>query len=243
MNVSKKLLLIVMLLVIPLASAMTVNNTVYSSVGLNTNLTINKSMSLSAIDVQTDYIYLQGYKDYLGSEYLTANLNITSSNTNYYYNNTQNDLVYISLSLSTSKVITNNLPNNYTINLNNISTIYCNGNVKDKLDSLTVSQGTINSYTCSNGILSVNMFLLTGNTTLTLVRENGAVLMSNWIGTFAAMFALLVLVVFLVIAMAYLMPIYGGKPIDMDMGQIAWLLVLSAILFAAGVVIFSAMNL
>jgi len=224
-----------------LASAFSIDNTKIESAGLNTNITINKTVYMSVLDVQDTYINLTDFQAYTGTEYLEYDLYITATDTAYAYNSSRKDFPYIQSSTDSIKVINN------TYDLTNVTlkllTSYC-GHPIELVDTVTVSNGTVQSWDCTNSTLTINMELGVGQTVITLEKAAGERLLKNWIIIFSSMFALLIVVVFLFVALGYLAPI-TGRTIEtgIDFKAAVIMIILSAILFAAAIVIFSSMGI
>jgi hypothetical protein len=234
------LLGLVFLLSIAFVSAFSIDNTKIESAGLNTNITINQTVYMSVLDVQDTYINLTDFQAYTGTEYLEYDLYITASNAAYVYNSSRKDFPYIQSSTDATKVVNNTYDLiNVTLKL---STGYC-GTV-ETVDTVTVSNGTVQSWDCTNSTLTINMELGVGQTVITLEKAAGERLLKNWIRIFSSMFALLIVVVFLFVALGYLAPI-TGRTIEtgIDFKSAVIMIILSAILFAAAIVIFSSMGI
>lgn len=233
--------LLFVLLLSSLASAFSIDNTRIESEGLNTNITVNQTVYADVLDVQDDYIYFENLLVYSGGEYLNYTINITDSDMDYVYNSTQKDLPHILSSSNTEKVINSTLFNTTEIATIVVSSTLCS--TVNTIESVTASNGTVLSYSCTAPYITVNMIIPSGVTTLTINKANGEIIMANWVNTFVGMFALLIIVVFLFIALGFMLPMMGGTAPEMDIAKIVWIFVLTAILFAAGIVIFSSLGI
>jgi len=219
-----------------------VQNTITIESGgyLNTSIAITAPLNVTKIVTANNYIFLDTYARNLSNEWLKANITITSFNGRLSYTPTTVDLPTLVSSTNTIKTINNPLSDSFTA-VFNLTTTYCNNSAKDRLNEVTISQGSVLSYVCNNDTtLIVTATILSGITTMTLVRQNSAILINNWAATFASMFGLLIVVVMLAVAMGYMLPLFGkDENNSIDLRKATIILVLSAILFAIAIIIFS----
>lgn len=152
-----------------LASAFSMNNLRIEDSVLNTNVSINETIYADLLDFGSGYIYFENLTVNTGSENITYTINITASNTNYYYNSTRKDLPYLSSSSDTTKVITGSIKNissgsgRFTVSSCNIDKVTnVNDNATSVYDDTTLS--------CSGDILifTSNLDFWIGTNTLTI---------------------------------------------------------------------------
>lgn len=174
-----KKLVLVMLLLSSMVYAIDLNGIRLESVGLNTNVSINGTVSadLYEIDISGNHIYFENLTVSTGTEYLKYNLNITESNKDYIFNSSRKDLPYISASSSTSKTIT---ATNFSVNSTVVLDVTgCSADrIGDEVNFVTVG-GTQVTTSClsSTQIIIQNYEFPTGDTTFLIdyvtQQENG----------------------------------------------------------------------
>jgi len=101
----KILLLTIILLLLPSVFAISINDTIVQSLGLNTNITFNVTRHYDTLAISSSGIYFENYRltDII-DEKITFNL--TESNVDYRVNTTNKDLPYYNSSNTTRKIIT-----------------------------------------------------------------------------------------------------------------------------------------
>lgn len=171
-NIASKLILAALFVIMlsTLASAFTINNTMIESEGLNTNISINETITLDVLDVQDDYIYMENLTQTYAGDTMIADIYITATDSMYYFNASHKDLPYISSSTDLVKVISTGLVSNQS----NASLSFYGpcGSVhgKDIVRSITLNNAPID-FVCSNNVITMsNIQLRNGDNTFLLDR-------------------------------------------------------------------------
>ena len=212
----KKTILMLCILLLPLAYALELDDTLIESIGLNTSIQVNETIYFDLFDINESYIYIENFTYTSGSEYLISDINITESNARYYYNSTSKDLPYISSTSSSSKTLTTSIGANVTVVLD----IPCTTRTISSIvytDANSVTTTYIAPYTeCSSAQITYDLELIAGDNIITINYPTDAELYTGCRSISNTVTVALILILVAIIAGAAIMLVAiangGGEP-------------------------------